>query len=118
MSRFVIQDLEKFPGLQPVSIILLYPRSHKLTLAPKSTKACLNFEFPTTMQIVGLPGSLHFGGKLFLIKEVDCSVINTPLLTPNFLFTVHKSFKNLANDEIFFMASNKGMFTLTCLNNS
>ena len=28
MSRVVIRDLEKFPGLQPVSIILLYPGSH------------------------------------------------------------------------------------------
>ena len=70
------------------------------------------------MEIVGLPGSLYFGGKLFLIKEVDFLVINASLLTPNFLFTVHKSFKNLAYDIICFMESNKVMFTLTCLNNS
>ena len=30
MSRVVIRDLEKFPGLRPVSIILLYPRSHNI----------------------------------------------------------------------------------------
>ena len=70
------------------------------------------------MEIVGLPGSLYFGGKLFLIKEVDYSVMNASLLTPNFLFIVHKSFKNLAYDGICFMASNKGLFTLTSLNNS
>ena len=91
---------------------------NKLTLSPKSTRACPNFEFPTTMEIVGLPRSLYFGGKLFLINEVDCLVINASFLTPNFLFTIHKSFKNLAYDEICFMASNKGMFTLTYLNNS
>ena len=28
MTRVVIRDLEKFPGLQHVSIILLYPGSH------------------------------------------------------------------------------------------
>ena len=55
---------------------------------------------------------------MFLIKEVDCSIINASLLTPNFLLTVHMSFKNLAYDGIFFMESNKGMFTLTYLNNS
>ena len=70
------------------------------------------------MEMVGLPRSLYFGGKLFLIKEVDCSIINASLLTPKFLFIVHKSFKNLAYEGIFFMESNKGMFTLTCLNNS
>ena len=59
------------------------------------------------MEIVGLSGSLYFRGKLFQIKEVDCSVINASLLTPSFLFTVHKSFKNLAYDGIFLMASNK-----------
>ena len=32
MSRVVIRDLDKFPGLQPVSIILLYPRSHRFCL--------------------------------------------------------------------------------------
>ena len=69
------------------------------------------------MEMVGLPGSLYFGGKLLLIKEVECSVMNASLLTPNFLFTVHKSFKNLAYDGICLMASNKEMFTLTCLNN-
>ena len=31
MTCVVIRDLEKFPGLQPVSIILLYPRSHNST---------------------------------------------------------------------------------------
>ena len=70
------------------------------------------------MEIVGLPGALYFGGKLFRIREVDCSVMNASLLTPNFLFTVHKSFKNLACDGICLMASNKGMFSLTCLNSS
>ena len=91
---------------------------NKLTLAPKSTRACPNFDFPITMEIVGLPRSLYFGGKLFRIKEVDYSVINASLLTPSFLFTVQKSFKNLAYDGICLMASNKGMFNLTCLNNS
>ena len=70
------------------------------------------------MEIVGLLGSLYFGGKLFQINEVDFSVINASLLTSNFLFTVHKSFKNLAYDGICLMASSKGTFNLTCLNNS
>ena len=65
------------------------------------------------MEMVGLPGSFYFRGKLFLIKEVDCLVMNASLLTPNFLFTVHKSLKNLAYEGIFLMTSNKGMFTLT-----
>ena len=70
------------------------------------------------MEIVGLPGSLYFGGKLFQINEVDYSVINASLLTPSFLFTVHKSFRNLAYDGICLMASSKGMFNFTCMNNS
>ena len=70
------------------------------------------------MEIVGLLGSLYFGVKLFWIKEVDFSVINASLLILSFLFIVHKSFKNLAYDEIFLMVSNKGMFNLTYLNNS
>ena len=70
------------------------------------------------MEIVGLLGPFYFGGKLFRLEEVDCSVINASLLTPNFLFTVPKSLKNLAYDGIWLMASNKGMFNLTCLNNS
>ena len=30
MTHVVIRDIEKFPGLQPVSIILLYLGSHKI----------------------------------------------------------------------------------------
>ena len=32
MSRVVIRDLEKFPGLEPVSIVLLYPGSQMLLM--------------------------------------------------------------------------------------
>ena len=70
------------------------------------------------MEMVGLPRSLYLGGNLFLIKEVDFLDIKASLWTPNFLFIVHKSFKILAYEGDFFMASNKGMFTLTCLNSS
>ena len=105
-----------YNSLNPSSTYTEY--GNKLTLAPKSTRACPNFEFLTTMEIVGLPGSLYFGGRLFQMKEVDCSVINAFLLTPSFHFTVHESFKNLAYDGICLMASNEGMFNLNCLNNS
>ena len=32
MIRVVIRDLDKFPGLQPISIVLLYPGSHSFLL--------------------------------------------------------------------------------------
>ena len=64
---------------------------------------------------VGQPGSLYLGGVLCFKIELTCSVKMAFFCIFNFLFTVHKSFKNLAYDGICFMASNKGMLILTCL---
>ena len=87
----------------------------RFTLAPRSSKAFYIFELPITHKIVGQPGSLNLGGLLFWMIALTCSVKNAFLCILSLRLTVHKSFKNLAYDGICFMASKRGMFSLTCL---
>ena len=53
MTRVVIRDLEKFPGLQPVSIILLYPGSHKKsTLQSTIALSTIEVEYMTLTEAI------------------------------------------------------------------
>ena len=68
--------------------------------------------------MVGHPGSLYFGEILNWRIALTCSVRKAFSRTFTLLFTVQRSFKNLAYEGVCLIASNKGMFILTCLNTS
>lgn len=69
-------------------------------------------------EMVGQFGSLYLGGVLNCRMELTCSVRNAFSCTFIFLFTVQRSFKNLAYEGICFIASKSEMLILTYLNTS
>ena len=68
--------------------------------------------------MVGQPGSLYFTGVLHLMMALTCSVRKAFLLTFSPLFTMHRSFKNLAYVGTCLIMSSRGMLTFTYLSTS
>src|SRR5436189_3928862 len=87
-------------------------------LAPRSNKALSTGKFPILQVMVGDPGSLYLIGYLFKIRALTCSVRNAFLGTFVFFLAVTKSLRNLAYAGTCLIASSKGIFICTCLNNS
>ena len=69
-------------------------------------------------QIVGHPGSLYFRGVLHSMMALTCSIKKAFLFTLRNLFTVHRSFKNIAYVGTCLIISRRGMLTFTCRSTS
>ena len=68
--------------------------------------------------MVGQPGSLYIIGVLHWMIALTCSVRKTFLSTFNPLFTMHRSFKNIAYVGTCLIMISRGMLTFTCLSTS
>ena len=90
----------------------------RFTLAPRSNSVFSTQVPPILIEMVGQPGSLYFTRVLHWMIALTCSVRKAFLSTLSPLFTVHKSFKNLAYVGTCLIISSRGMLNFTCLRTS
>ena len=56
-------------------------KGSKLTLAPRSSNASFIMKSPIVQEIVWQPGSLYFGGTLYWMIVITCSIKNAVFFT-------------------------------------
>src|SRR5438270_11623841 len=87
-----------------------------LTLAPRSQSALVNFMLPMVQGIEKFPGSLNFGGNLFIRSALLSSVNMTVSCSPSFFFFETNSLRNFTYFGICSSISANGILICKLLN--